>query len=227
MGAQQDAAAAISKAATPGSRHPKAYIATSGGVKCVLPFAPQEVDHGGWADTWDTLDRPGRVPLTVRSGNGLYTMQFTALIAGRDHQTSVEPHLAVLRAIAGSGQAVGVSLGPSERGAWVLDGIKTRSLMRQSGTNAITRAEVTFSFLRYQGVSLKAGPVTGSKPKPKAPKRAALWYVFRKGDTLSKLAVRYFGDADAWRKIAGDAHNRAIRNPNRIAVGQRVYIPAA
>jgi nucleoid-associated protein YgaU len=218
----------LAAAATPGSKQAKAYLATTGGTKCVLPFAPREVDHAGWADDWSTLARPGRSPLVLRAGDGLATMSFTALLAGRDHQTSVEPYLSALRSIAASSATCSVSLGPSESGAWVMTDCKVHSTMRQAGTNAITRAEVTLSFSRVSTTAVKSGPVTGSQPKPKTSKRAALWYTVKKGDTLAKIAVRYFGDADDWRIIANHANNKtALRNPNRLAVGQRIYIPAA
>ncbi len=219
------------KKAAPKKTHPKAIIATTGGIKCVLPFAPREVDHGGWADEWSTLARAGRRPLVVRTAEGLPTLGFTVLLGSWDHQRSVEPLIDALRKIARSGQQCYVSLGPSERGSWVLSSIGVRSLARQHMTNAITRAEVDLGFTAASSASMKLGPISQGakpkpKPKPKAKPSAGRWYTVRRGDTLSGIARRTLGDADDWRKIANASQNKGkLRNPNRIAVGLRLWVP--
>lgn len=207
--------------------HPHAYIATSKGLKLVLPFAPVEVQHGGWADGWAALDRPGRAPLIVRNSDGLATMEFTCRVIGGSRgsysrQTSVETLLAKLREIARSGQTCVVSHGPSEAGTWVMRDVKVKSLARQHMTNAITDAEVTFSFAAAVGLP----PIKVKKPAPKPKPRAAFWYTVKKGDTLAKIAAKYLGSASKWPVIAKDSHNK-LRNPNRLSVGQKLYIPKA
>lgn len=49
-------------------------------------------------------------------------------------------------------------------------------------------------------------------------------YVVRRGDTLTKIARRYYGNGRAYRAIYR-ANRRRIRNPNRIYPRQRLYIP--
>jgi len=47
-------------------------------------------------------------------------------------------------------------------------------------------------------------------------------YIVRSGDTLPKIAVKFYHDANKWRRIA-DTNN--LRDPNHIEVGQRLRIP--
>ncbi|ADY26316.1 Peptidoglycan-binding lysin domain protein [Deinococcus proteolyticus MRP] len=48
-------------------------------------------------------------------------------------------------------------------------------------------------------------------------------YTVKAGDTLSKIAQRYYGDLNAYHKIA---QYNGIANPDHIEVGQKIRIPA-
>lgn len=58
-------------------------------------------------------------------------------------------------------------------------------------------------------------------PPPETP--AAQTYTVAPGDTLSKIAKHFYGDANEYRKIA-DANG--IDDPNMIQIGQELTIPA-
>ena len=49
-------------------------------------------------------------------------------------------------------------------------------------------------------------------------------YVVQAGDTLSKIAQRYYGDATLYTKIF-EANRDVLKDPNRIAPGQKLRIP--
>jgi nucleoid-associated protein YgaU len=51
-------------------------------------------------------------------------------------------------------------------------------------------------------------------------------YVVAKGDSLSKIARQYYGDANQWRRIY-DANRDQISNPDLIHPGQSLKIPGA
>ena len=59
-------------------------------------------------------------------------------------------------------------------------------------------------------------------------------YVIQSGDWLSKLADKFYGDPQAWQvildatnaKAAADSSFAMISDPNRIEVGQKLWIPA-
>jgi nucleoid-associated protein YgaU len=52
-----------------------------------------------------------------------------------------------------------------------------------------------------------------------------LLYQVQRGDDLHWLAAKFYGDARQWVKIY-EANRSAIRNPNRLKVGQTLTIPA-
>jgi len=209
------------------SGHPRAYLATSTGIKLVLPFAPVEVDHDGWADPFETLDRPGRLPLVRRSGDGLPTLSFAVTIAYQDHQDSVEGVIARLRSIAYSGARVTVGgMSVHELGPWRMTGCQVTTTARQYGSNRITGATASLSFLRDSDVTVvpkHTGPATGGH-KPTKPKAHPVnrYYVMRRGDTLSGVAHKMYGHAALWPRIATASH---IRNTRTIKVGTRLTIP--
>lgn len=49
-------------------------------------------------------------------------------------------------------------------------------------------------------------------------------HVVVKGDTLGKIAERYYGDPSLYRKIF-EANRDLIENPDRIQVGWKLKIP--
>jgi nucleoid-associated protein YgaU len=52
----------------------------------------------------------------------------------------------------------------------------------------------------------------------------AQYYVVKKGDTLSKIALEYYGDAKLYPQIF-DANRDILTDPNKIKVGQKLRIP--
>jgi nucleoid-associated protein YgaU len=51
-------------------------------------------------------------------------------------------------------------------------------------------------------------------------------YTVRKGDSLSKIAKREYGDAQQWRRIF-EANRNLIDNPDLIYPGQVLRLPSA
>ena len=49
-------------------------------------------------------------------------------------------------------------------------------------------------------------------------------YVIKSGDTLSKIAKQYYGNANDWNRIY-DANKSVISNPDKIFPGQKIIIP--
>ncbi|HEX6107138.1 MAG TPA: LysM peptidoglycan-binding domain-containing protein [Gemmatimonadales bacterium] len=64
-----------------------------------------------------------------------------------------------------------------------------------------------------------------SSTAPEAPPPAAeRTYTVVKGDSLSKIAKRYYGDAQQWRRIY-EANRDQIKDPDLIHPGQTFRIP--
>jgi len=64
-----------------------------------------------------------------------------------------------------------------------------------------------------------------SSTAPPAPVTEQTYTVVR-GDSLSKIATRFYGDAQQWRKIY-EANRDQIKNPDLIHPGQTFRIPGA
>lgn len=56
--------------------------------------------------------------------------------------------------------------------------------------------------------------------------KAGRTYTIAKGDSLSKIAKHFYGDAKLWRKIH-EANAATIKNPDLIFPGQVITIPDA
>ena len=56
--------------------------------------------------------------------------------------------------------------------------------------------------------------------------QTAQFYTIEKGDTLSKIAERHYGDANKWRSLF-DANREVIEDPDKIYPGQTIRIPAS
>jgi nucleoid-associated protein YgaU len=67
---------------------------------------------------------------------------------------------------------------------------------------------------------------SGASTRASEPDTAAAGstYTVRKGDTLSAIAQREYGDASAWRRIY-EANRGQIDNPDLIHPGQELTIP--
>jgi nucleoid-associated protein YgaU len=52
----------------------------------------------------------------------------------------------------------------------------------------------------------------------------AQYHVVKKGDTLSKIAQAYYGDAQLYPQIFA-ANRDVLEDPNKIQVGQKLRIP--
>jgi nucleoid-associated protein YgaU len=50
------------------------------------------------------------------------------------------------------------------------------------------------------------------------------FHIVRKGDTLSKISLTYYGSAGQWRKIF-EANRQTIENPDKLGLGQKLIIP--
>jgi len=71
-----------------------------------------------------------------------------------------------------------------------------------------------------QGVS----EVNISDLKVPPPKEKVEYYIIQKGDTLSKIAKHYYGDANKYPRIF-EANREVIKDANLIFPGQKVRIP--
>jgi nucleoid-associated protein YgaU len=50
-------------------------------------------------------------------------------------------------------------------------------------------------------------------------------YEVKPGDSLSKIAKRHYGDANAWNRIF-EANKDVVKDPDKIFPGQKLRLPA-
>jgi nucleoid-associated protein YgaU len=84
--------------------------------------------------------------------------------------------------------------------------------------NAIKAVDASFSDLSADIV------IDSSLPAP-ASAAAAQTYSVKSGDTLSKIAKQFYGDAGQYMKIF-EANKDKLKDPDQIQVGQELKIPA-
>ncbi len=70
----------------------------------------------------------------------------------------------------------------------------------------------------------EALPAAGAKSSSDKPAAAARSHVVQPGDTLSRIAQRYYGNGRRWNEILA-ANKAVIPNPDRLAIGATLVIP--
>lgn len=66
--------------------------------------------------------------------------------------------------------------------------------------------------------------VSGASTSGAASTKTYKMYTIVAGDTLSKIAKREYGNANAWKRIF-EANTDIIKNPDKIFPGQEIKIP--
>jgi LysM repeat protein len=213
-------------------QHRKIHLMIAG-ARLTLPLVSPEVQHSEIAAEWVQIPRPGQRPLLRRSADRLRQMQLTVIFAdgiltqdGR--QLEAEGGLRALERISNEDEPIVVAYGPFEAGLWRLTDVNIRSQRRQIGSNKITQAEASLTFVQAfddgyrKPVSPTPPPPTGAPVKPPGAPAGHGHYTVKRGDTLSKIAAKFYGDANRYPEIA---RANGINNPSRIKVGQRLIIP--
>jgi nucleoid-associated protein YgaU len=92
-------------------------------------------------------------------------------------------------------------------------------------TNEAVRDQAVLIAGNIKGVKkVVADDLKAPKPKPEEPKEKAEFYEIASGDTLGKIAKKYYGSAGKYMKIF-EANRDIISDPNKIYPGQKIKIP--
>jgi nucleoid-associated protein YgaU len=76
-------------------------------------------------------------------------------------------------------------------------------------------------------VAKQVPPAAESPVRPKAAsvaKAGSQEYIIKPGDSLSRLAERFYNSMTKWEKIY-EANRDTVKNPNYVYVGQKIVIP--
>ncbi len=101
----------------------------------------------------------------------------------------------------------------------------------QPGSSTDTGSDPGLSEPTYTGSeAVEPAPRPAAKPrststaKPKTTASKTRSYTVQKGDTLSEIAQKYYGDANKWRTIY-NANKSKISDPKKLKVGTKLVIP--
>lgn len=190
--------------------------------------------YGGWTVT----SRARRVGLTVWNGRDPIRMSVPVLFDGYVDGDGQEIMISRLSRMAlpplkgGEPPVITVSgrglphPGPTD---WVIENLQWGTNVIQgfngSGVMVRLRQDCVVNLIEYvaddRAAFKRLDPFSKAKGKSKSgwPKR----YVVRPGDTLAKIALRFYKNAGKWHGIA-KANN--IRDPRNLKVGRTITIPA-
>lgn len=196
------------------SRGPTQFAISSrdGSMRYAAPYAPLEVDFGGFGWTYSQGDRPGRTPISTPAGKALRTMNMELMVVKRTSVTlgsgasledaqPIEDQLSALSTLAESTQPLTVEYNTQCQGLWVMTGLTFRSIARSPVNNQITRATVNIEFTEYSPYSYYIAP-----PPPAVPGKGggggggagakkAKKYKIKKNDTLAGIAKKVYGSS--------------------------------
>ena len=100
---------------------------------------------------------------------------------------------------------------------------KEKAAPAETKTKAVTseeRAKPVAKQIPSAAEKPAATPVTAKTTRP-----AAQEYTVKAGDTLTKLAERFYNSMSKWEKIY-EANKDSLKNPNYIYIGQKLMIPS-
>lgn len=197
-------------------------IKTIGGdIKFESRFAPREVGYGGFEAVYQEVSRPDRQPLLRRSGNTLRTISMDIFVGSRDIENSVRKELKTLERLAKARRPLIIEYDPHTAGYWHITSMSYGSEERTSDkSNEITRATVSIEFTEVTDkteftINRKTKIIGTERPKT---------YKFKKGDTLQKIAKKYYGTTNPLILKAIAKANK-IKNPKHIKPGTSLKLP--
>lgn len=196
----------------------------------VIPYAPREVTYTLGGRQWTEVARDGgRTPLLVNSGTALKKISFQTFLGNEDWEEPVVDVLKALETIYMTSQPLVIQWSSFEEGHWRISSLSVTSQHRQPDSNEITRATIDIEFTRASDARKNMGPTTGGKgagtndSKDKDDKKRPKKYKVKKGDTLMKIAMKFYGNHKAWRKIA---KANDIKRPRRkLKPGRVIKLP--
>lgn len=205
------------------------------------PGAPTPTSgYGGWEE----VRRPSDVAMTDWVGGSPFKQDILVMLDGWSTNESVEKELELLEQLGRSkdedeSPPVFRVFGPLHNSGmhYVCEGIDFGASLRNS-QGVLVRQELTIHLMEYvrpDRVRLrkkkKGGGTSGNDGKDFNTESNAggvgpgpSVYTTKAGDTLRKIAAKFYGKADLWRELA---ELNKIRDPNKVLpVGTKIKLPA-
>lgn len=210
----------------------------------VLGDQPASVSEG-YGGQWDILERPRRVGLPYWTGKPPIQLSIPIVVGSIAEDQGVGVLVNKLELLANRGR--GAESGPSEPfqlstpvsslipfvqthgakdpeiDAWVCNGLEI-SDQHYNAAGRLVQAFVTITALQYfEDVSFEKA---AKQLKKKAKKTASKTHKWKSGDTVHKLATKYYGsDAAKYVKKIKEA-NSSVKNWTSVKAGTSLRIPS-
>lgn len=214
-----------------------------GSILYNVRMAPKDPTYTGFGNSWSQVAVPGLAPFLVKEAVNLKVISFSLIIADPANQDAdIMNDLRTLKSLADTTKPIKIAYGGYfESFTWRMTNYEIDSEQRNPGNSKITRATVNLEFTQKNDVADYTGPVTGGAKATKSTtssstsskkktstnsqsstskkKTATKVYVVKKGDTLSGIAYKLYGDTSKWRDLA---KANGITNPRLLQVGTKL-----
>lgn len=209
-------------------------IFTERGTEVLVPFAPQNINHGERGVEWSEADRFGTYATFRKTGMKVPTLSFDLTLAVKHTagHRNIGGYLKTFDRMAESESRIYINYTTREVGAWLMTSYSA-TVTHRDRQNRPVRADVSFVFSRLMDEKAFLGPLKGRStslrpaPKPKPKKKTntnknLATYTVKKGDTLWDLARKYYNNPYLWPRIAD---RNGVKNPRLLQIGKRLVIP--
>lgn len=202
------------------------YAESTGTLALSVPYAPREIEYGGWAQDWTQTERSGNTPLLLRKGQPLLSLRFSLTLANPNPYETQTDQLVTLQKLARTQERVLVRYSQLESGLWRITDVSASSQMRHPENSEVTRGVVSLTLTQASDAAPSVGPVSGGPAPGSAPAAAPAprTHMVVRGDTLWGIAQRYYGNGTLWPRIF-DANRDKIKDPHWIFPGQVFVVP--
>lgn len=144
------------------------------------------------------------------------------LFGGRTENAAESIQKEIERALGSNISGLGVRF---DNGAVTLQG-EAKSLAAKEQAALIAGNVKGVSSVNHDAVRVAGAAPASTGASAAAPQQqASRFYTIQSGDTLSKIAKEYYGDANAYTRIF-EANREVIGDPDKIYPGQQIRIPA-
>lgn len=135
------------------------------GVLLRLPWLPDEIESGGLAQSWESVNRPARRPLLLARGGSLATtnLPFRLIRADGGH---VGDELDRLNTLAGSANPIRLDLARQFRGVWRITGLSCRETAWDAQGRPVD-VTVSLELTAASDAAANIGPVRKKSKKTK------------------------------------------------------------
>lgn len=208
-----------------GKKDARLVIDAEGCATFKYNYPPKSVEYSGFENTYNEVERPDRQPLLRRSGRTLRKFTMTLLLLPKEEyglnnkNVSIDDRLENLKALAQTNNPVFVGYDPqtTHKGTgWSITSLTFTSIERTKQDDYISRAEVTIEFTERP----EKTDVTINKTTKKRRKK----YTVKKGETLFKIALKFY-QTDNIQIVKAIAKVNDIKNYKHVKTGKKLTLP--